>query len=79
MTGRRSWPAYEAAGGDPIDPAPLHYFKVWAYARNASASNILWTRFSDGLIDDLKVSILPYHHFPHFIRGAAKLIAEGVT
>ena len=75
------WPrfmaAYVAAGGDPVDAATLHYFKVWAYARNASASNILWTRFADGLIGDLKVSILPYHHYPHFIRGAAHLIAQG--
>jgi aminoglycoside phosphotransferase (APT) family kinase protein len=75
------WPAFMAsyvkAGGDPVDARTLHYFKVWAYARNASASNILWTRFSDGLIADLKVSILPYHHYPHFIRGAAQLIAAG--
>lgn len=75
------WPRFMAryveAGGDPVDAATLHYFKVWAYARNASASNILWTRFSDGLIGDLKVSILPYHHYPHFIRGAAGLIAQG--
>lgn len=74
------WPrfmaGYVAAGGDPVDARTLHYFKVWAYARNASAANILWTRFSDGLIDDLKVSILPFHHYPHFIRGAAQLIAQ---
>ncbi len=68
---------YVAAGGDPVDDRTLHFFKVWAYTRNASASNILWTRFADGLIDDLKVSILPYHHYPHFIRGAAQLIAQG--
>lgn len=68
---------YVAASGDPVDARTLHFFKVWAYARNASASNILWTRFADGLIDDLKVSILPYHHYPHFIRGAAQLIAQG--
>jgi aminoglycoside phosphotransferase (APT) family kinase protein len=75
------WPrfiaAYVAAGGDPVDDQTLHYFKVWALARNASAANILWTRFSDGLIDDLKVSILPYHHYPRFIGGAAQLIARG--
>lgn len=74
------WPSfmqsYVKAGGDPIDDRTLHFFKVWAYARNASASNILWTRFSDGLITDLKVSILPYHHFPHFIQGAAALIGS---
>ena len=69
--------AYVAAGGDPVDDQTLHYFKVWALARNASAANILWTRFSDGLIDDLKVSILPYHHYPRFIGGAAQLIARG--
>ncbi|MEY4721670.1 MAG: hypothetical protein RIQ46_1395 [Pseudomonadota bacterium] len=68
--------SYVAAGGDPVDDETLHYFKVWAYARNASASNILWTRFADGLIGDLKVSILPYHHYPHFIQGAAQLIAQ---
>ncbi|MDE2596130.1 MAG: phosphotransferase [Sphingomonadales bacterium] len=75
------WPRFMAhyveAGGDPVDAQTLHYFKVWAYARNASAANILWTRFSDGLIGDLKVAILPYHHYPHFIRGAAGLIAQG--
>jgi aminoglycoside phosphotransferase (APT) family kinase protein len=75
------WPrfiaAYVAAGGDPVDEQTLHFFKVWALARNASAANILWTRFSDGLIGDLKVSILPYHHYPRFIGGAAQLIAQG--
>ena len=75
------WPRfmdrYVEAGGDPVDPETLHFFKIWAYARNASASNILWTRFTDGLIGDLKVSILPYHHYPHFIQGAARLIAQG--
>jgi aminoglycoside phosphotransferase (APT) family kinase protein len=68
---------YVDAGGDPVDAATLHFFKVWAYIRNASASNILWTRFADGLIGDLKCSILPYHHYPHFIRGAARLIEQG--
>lgn len=81
-TGRAlDWPRFMASyvkgGGDPVDAQTLHFFKVWAYARNASASNILWTRFTDGLIADLKVSILPYHHFPHFIRGAAQLIKAG--
>lgn len=75
------WPRfmerYVASGGDPVDDATLHFFKVWAYARNASAANILWTRFADGLITDLKPSILPYHHYPHFIRGAAALIESG--
>lgn len=75
------WPRfmdrYVASGGDPVDERTLHFFKVWAYARNASAANILWTRFANGLIADLKPSILPYQHYPHFIRGAAGLIERG--
>ena len=66
--------AYVAAGGDPIDPAALHFFQIWGYARNASAANIFATRFSTGAVGDLKLTVLPHHHFTRFIRGAEALI-----
>jgi aminoglycoside phosphotransferase (APT) family kinase protein len=70
--------AYVAAGGDPIDPAALHFFQVWGYARNASAANIFATRFSTGAVGDLKLTVLPYHHYTRFIRGAEALISTAV-
>lgn len=67
--------AYVAAGGDPIDERTLHYFHVWGYARNASASNIMIERFANGTTGDLKITVLPHQHYVRFIRGAQALIA----
>jgi len=65
---------YQAAGGSAVDPATLRYFQVWAYARNATAANLLSTLFNLGEVDDLKLAFLPVGHFPHFLRGAQALI-----
>lgn len=68
--------AYIAAGGEPVDEATLRYFQIWSYARNAAGGNMLYTMLSSGDIQDLKVSILPVMHIPHFIHAAEALIAE---
>ncbi len=69
--------SYVEAGGDEIDRQTLHYFQVWGYARNASAANIAVTRFNHGVVNDLKLSVLPHYHYTRFIRGAEALIAAG--
>ena len=68
---------YIAAGGEPIDPATLHFFRVWGYARNASAANIVITRFMQGVVNDLKLAVLPHYHYAKFIRYAQQLIVAG--
>lgn len=68
---------YVAAGGDPVNDKTLHFFKVWAYARNASAANLQATLFQSGHVNDLKLTILPYQHYPAFIKGALDLIESG--
>ncbi|WP_159979070.1 MULTISPECIES: phosphotransferase family protein [unclassified Novosphingobium] len=68
--------AYRAGGGDDVDPQALRFYRVWAHVRNAAAGNILATRFSNGPVDDIKLTILPFHHFPRFISEAARLIAQ---
>ncbi len=65
---------YTEAGGRPVDAQTLHYFQVWAFMRNATAANIFASRFNDGLVSDLKLTVLPYLHIPNFIRGAQALI-----
>lgn len=65
---------YQAAGGSAIDPVTLRFFQVWAYVRNASAANLISTLFCNGRVDDLKLTVLPVAHIPHFIRGAQALI-----
>jgi aminoglycoside phosphotransferase (APT) family kinase protein len=74
------WPdfmaRYVAAGGDPVDERTLHFFQVWGFARNASAANIVISRFNRGVVDDLKLSVLPHHHYTKFLRGAHALIAS---
>lgn len=69
--------SYIEAGGDPVDAQTLHFFKVWAYIRNASAANLQSTLLQAGKTRELKLSVLPYVHFPHFIRQAEALIAAG--
>lgn len=68
---------YREAGGAEVDEKTLHYFRVWANLRNASAGNIISSRFSRGLVKDLKMTVLPYIHAPNFIRSAQALIAAG--
>lgn len=68
---------YREAGGGTVDARTLHYFKVWANLRNASAGSIVASRFNCGLISDLKMTVLPYLHGPNFIRSAQALIAAG--
>jgi aminoglycoside phosphotransferase (APT) family kinase protein/transcription elongation GreA/GreB family factor len=65
---------YQKSGGAPIDAQTLRYFQVWAYVRNATASNLVSTLFDIGEVDDLKLTILPVGHYPQFIRGAQALI-----
>jgi aminoglycoside phosphotransferase (APT) family kinase protein len=65
---------YLAAGGDPVDDVTLRYFRVWAHVRNAAASNLVGANFVAGLADDLKLTFLPYFHFPMFIKAAQELI-----
>ncbi|PVX75654.1 phosphotransferase [Paraburkholderia unamae] len=67
---------YIEGGGEPVDDATMRFFKVWAYARNATGANLLSTLFSTGHAADLKLAILPVAHIPHFIRGAQALIDE---
>jgi len=67
---------YIAAGGEPVDDKTLLFFQIWAYVRNASAANIISTRFLTGKADDLKLCVLPYMHIPHFIRAAQALIKQ---
>ena len=69
---------YIAAGGAPVDPETLRFFQVWAYVRNASAANVISTRFTTGRAGDLKLAMLPHAHFPHFIRRALALIDASV-
>ncbi len=68
---------YIAEGGDPVDDTTLRYFRVWAHVRNAAASNLVGANFIAGLADDLKLTFLPYFHFPMFIKAAQALI-DGV-
>jgi aminoglycoside phosphotransferase (APT) family kinase protein len=70
---------YEAGGGAPVDAATLRYFQVWAYVRNATAANLVSTLFNNGRVSDLKLTVLPVAHFPHFIRGAQALIDAPLT
>lgn len=67
---------YVEGGGEPVDDATMRFFKVWAYARNATGANLLSTLFATGHAADLKLTILPVAHIPHFIRGAQALIDE---
>ena len=67
---------YRAGGGDDVDPATLRFYKIWAHVRNAAAGNILSTRFIEGQVEDIKLTILPFHHFPRFIGEASRLIGE---
>jgi aminoglycoside phosphotransferase (APT) family kinase protein len=68
---------YVAAGGEPVDDKTLRFFQVWAYMRNATASNLASALFIHGHYDELKLAFLPVAHFPNFIRGAQALI-DGV-
>ncbi len=78
--GALDWPRfmarYVAAGGETVDESTLRFFKIWAFARNASGANILSARFDSGAVDDLKLTILPHHHFANFISAAEALIAS---
>ena len=65
---------YIAGGGEPVDDKTLRYFQVWGYARNAAASNMCSMLFTNGNVNDLKLTFLPYAHFPNFIRFAQALI-----
>lgn len=65
---------YIAAGGEPIDDKTLRFFPVWAYTRNATASNLASALFIHGHYDELELAFLPVAHFPNFIRGAQALI-----
>lgn len=67
---------YVAGGGEAVDDKTLRYFEVWSHARNAAGGNLLATLLSTGDTQDLKLSILPVLHFPHFIRSAQALIDE---
>ena len=66
--------SYGAAGGDPVDDETLRFFRVWAHVRNAAASSLVGANFIAGLADDLKLTVLPYFHFPMFIKAAQELI-----
>lgn len=78
--GAMDWDAfmqtYRNHGGDDVDAATLRFFKIWAHVRNAAAGNVLSTRFTEGQVEDIKLTILPFHHFPRFISEASRLIAE---
>ena len=65
---------YLAAGGEAVDERTLLFFQIWAYVRNASAASLLWHCFDTGQSSDLKLTVLPHAHFPHFIRGAQALL-----
>jgi len=67
---------YIEAGGEAVDAQTLRYFKVWAFARNATGANLLSTLFCNGHAPDLKLAILPVAHIPQFLRGAQALIEE---
>jgi aminoglycoside phosphotransferase (APT) family kinase protein len=68
---------YITAGGSPVDPETLRFFQVWAYVRNATAANIVSNRFITGRVSDLKLTFLPFVHYPQFIRAAQALIDAG--
>ncbi|MFA5632622.1 MAG: phosphotransferase family protein [Porticoccaceae bacterium] len=70
---------YVAAGGKPADEKAIHFFQVWAFVRNACAANVITSRFTSGKADDLKLAVLPYLHFPLFIRSAQDLIEQMAT
>lgn len=79
--GAEHWDAimarYRAAGGPTIDPARLHFFRVWQHVRNASASNLSMAKFESGEIPDLKLAYTGHYHFPLFIKAAWDLIEAG--
>jgi aminoglycoside phosphotransferase (APT) family kinase protein len=70
---------YREAGGPPIDAQRLHFFQVWGFVRNASASNLASGRFASGELSDLKLTYTGHYHFPLFIRAACDLIRAGVA
>ncbi len=65
---------YTAGGGEAVDEKTLRFFQVWAYMRNATASNLCSALFIKGHYNELKLTFLPVAHFPNFIRGAQALI-----
>lgn len=69
--------AYRAAGGVDVDPARLHFFRIWQHVRNASASNLAMGKFQTGEIPDLKLAYTGHFHFPLFIQAAWDLIEAG--
>jgi len=80
-SGNYSWESftrhYRAAGGPEIDPARLHYFRIWQHVRNASASNLAMGKFATGKIPDLKLAYTGHFHFPIFIQAACNLLEAG--
>jgi aminoglycoside phosphotransferase (APT) family kinase protein len=68
---------YVEAGGDPVDPVTLHFFKVWSQVRNATAANLHATGFSTGALSDLNLVFLIYRYIPLFLNSARQLILQG--
>ncbi|MDB5702366.1 MAG: phosphotransferase [Sphingomonadales bacterium] len=79
--GAERWDAimekYRAGGGPDIEPARLHFFRIWQHVRNASASNLSMGKFQTGEIPDLKLAYTGHYHFPLFIQAAWDLIEAG--
>ena len=68
---------YLDAGGPEVDTKRLHFFQVWGFVRNASASNLATGRFASGQLSDLKLAYTGHYHFPIFIQAACDLIRAG--
>jgi len=67
---------YARAGGIPIDPQRLRFFRVWGQVRNATAAAILADGFARGQVNELKMAHVGTSVFPNFIEAARRLIAE---
>jgi aminoglycoside phosphotransferase (APT) family kinase protein len=69
--------AYQAAGGSPVSAERLQFFQVWGHVRNACCSNLITAKFAAGLVDDLKLVVLPHAYIPQFLGAAQSLIEQG--
>ncbi len=68
--------AYVAHGGRPVDRERLRYFQVWGHVRNACSASIAAAKLAEGRVKDLKLVLLPFAYVPHFLRAAARALAQ---
>lgn len=60
---------YQAAGGSPVDPERLRFFRIWGHLRNLTACQLSTNAYEVGRLHDIKIAHVGHSMTPMFLNA----------